>query len=283
MQLLPKINFVTSLYVHIENLAVYHKWSSRSYPKHFTLSQTAIKYIRWYKKFRKAHFIDTLYEEAFVSDKLEDAFSKLHKLQHLQKTEKENLVKIFLYFEKGYEKAWHENADKLRSLKKSIPMWWKEKNKKVMKRLNYVAQNFPRSVTVFLFWNPFEFKATALGKSSILIETNFHFPEKFVFTTIPHELGHLMDISYGLNSLSMFRSRFGLKKGVILHEAVISLLFPVKNLKGTPKGKGINPITIEKSLVPELTPIFKSSMSASDDYQTLLARIISACGSKDLR
>jgi hypothetical protein len=130
----------------------------------------------------------------------------------------------------------------------------------------------PKQALIFLFWNPLEFKATAFGKSSILIETNSNFPVNHLLEAIPHELGHLIDISYGPDSLSFFKKQIGSKKGMIMHEAVIRTLFPAP--KPTSKITNIKNLTDRKieNLSIKFKPILKSVISANENYRSFLLR-----------
>ena len=88
MMLSPKINFLMNVYVHVENLSCYHRWSNKSYPHHFegsTMPPVAKKHLAWYKAFRKRHFFDREYEDAFSSGSLEHA---VRRLKHMKSKDK---------------------------------------------------------------------------------------------------------------------------------------------------------------------------------------------------
>ncbi len=268
MILSPKINFLTNVYVHIENLSCYHRWSDKSYPHQFAnnaISPLEKRYLAWYRAFRKRHFFDREYEDAFSSGSLEQA---LKRLKHLKTLDKKYLEKIFLYFMQDFRKEWNENIKGIKPFKNSISKWWEAKSHAFITGVKFISDKLPRRVPVFVCWNPVEFKATQFGKGSILIEMNKSVLSARVFQVIPHELAHMMDISYGPDSLAVFKKLWGSNKAMLVHEAVISILFPgPKQVIQDTWSKDVD------KLVSKIRPSLRMSIRSGEPYEDFLLRI----------
>lgn len=264
MQLLPRFNFITNLYCHVENIAIYHPWSNKNYSRYFEAvlgAKVIHKNIEWYKIFRKSNFWSRKYEDAFTVDNIEEVFENL---KSFKKDEVKNIKELFLYFMEDYKKIWLENINELKSLGKKITEMWKSEKDGFIEKAAFITHNLPRKVDVFLCWNPMEFKATPFGTSSIIIETNSHIPVEILLKVVPHEIGHLLDMSYGQDSFSMFEKRWGLEEGMLIHEAIISLFFPGSQWNEGEWNKNV------RLLSSKLRPILKKSIATGEDYSGFL-------------
>jgi hypothetical protein len=267
MQVSPRINFVTSLYCHVENIAAYHKWTNKNYAKYFESvehARAAHDNLEWYKTFRKKSFWNRQFENAFTAGSIEDVFRDMD----LDEDEMRKLKELFIYFMEDYRKIWLENTGQLAHLEKKIIEMWESERESFIEKASFITKNMPGKVDVFLCWNPIEFKATPFGTSSIIIETNSHIPDEKVLDVVPHEIGHLLDMSYGPDSFSVFEKRWGLEKGMLVHEAVISLFFPGPVFEN--EGKWNKDVRL---LASKLRPVLEKSIVSGEDYRGFLSRI----------
>ena len=167
-----------------------------------------------------------------------------------------------------FRKEWNENIKGIRPFRNSISGWWKAEKRGFIANANFISGNLPRRVPVFVCWNPVEFKATQLGKRSILIEMNKSVSSADLFQVIRHELAHMIDISYGPNSLAMFKKLWKGNKAVLMHEAIISVLFP--GPKRVVQDKWTRNVD---SLVSKIRPALRKSIRSGETYEDFLLRI----------
>ncbi len=198
MHIRYKINYLTNLYAHIENLACYHRFSSKSYPSYFG---TGI--LHAYKEFRNRRKEDKKYEDVFTLAEYELVKQKLRAV--LAQKDYTTVEACLHELHGSFHKLWLEEAAYLESIKLKL-------EKKAGKKPEILEKLFRASetdISVYLCWNPVETKATPFGESGILLEIRPGSPDPF--PVILHEIVHILDIKTG-NSLEFFRKNTDIKK-----------------------------------------------------------------------
>lgn len=212
MHIRYKVNYLTNLYAHIENLACYHRFSSKSYPSYF-----GARILETYKKFRLKRMEDKEYEDVFSLAELELVRQKLRKL--LTHKEYEVVKTCLNEFHPHFHELWIEKSAYLEKIRAKL-------ENKAGEKLEILGKIFrvPEiELFVYLCWNPVETKATPFGGSGILLELK---PGSLdPFPIILHEIVHILDVKTG-NSLEFFRKKCGYKKALLITEAIANLFAP---------------------------------------------------------
>ncbi len=266
MKIVIRVNYVTNLYMHVENLACYHGFTDKSYSKFFKIKPS--KLLKRYEALKKKRFFDRTFEQAFTNNNLSGTLRHLNKI--LVSREKGVISDIIRkYDDHSYRGSWQANKTRLFKIKQGLEKEFSKYGANISALLHQILKtDMPEKLNVFLCWNPVEYKATVLGQNNVLVEIPEYVEDvKSIFSVVVHEIFHIVDTHFGKNCYEILKQHFDDKKALEIYEGIAELFAP-NGILVNYELKGRKSAWNKKvgKIKGKIKPIFDRSLNEGKDF-----------------